>query len=127
VVLKHLVECRTVWQRSWIPIETWVNRIENDEVPDFEDSAGLKRMSPSCRLGLQWMRTRCLEVATGDTLSERNVKSLEEVMKAKEKLLADVDRYISGKVTHAIRYLDKELDDPLDRADGNSSESGNLE
>lgn len=127
-VLKHLVACKTVWQRSWMPMEKWINLIQNGQTPDFDDSAGLKGMKlPSCRLDLQWMRARSLELATRDTLPERTVKSLEEVMKAREELLAGVDRYISGKVTDTIRYLDKKSDDQRNHPDANSSESGDTE
>jgi tetratricopeptide (TPR) repeat protein len=107
-VLKHLVDSKNVWQRSWIPLDKWINLIESGQTPDF-DSEGLRGMSlPSCRLDLQWMRARSLASKKGPSQAGPNSKSPAEVVAAKEKLLADVDRHINAKVNDAIRYLDND-------------------
>jgi hypothetical protein len=125
-VLRHLVACKTVWQRSWMPMEKWINLIESGRTPDFDDSEGLKGMRlPSCRLDLQWMRARSLEKP--ERLPQPSDVSFEEVIAAKEKLLANVDRYISTEVEEAIKYLDKGLDAPQGQLPANPSEPGQPE
>jgi tetratricopeptide (TPR) repeat protein len=123
-VIKHLVDCKNVWQRSWIPLDEWINLIESGQTPDF-DSEGLRGMSlPSCRLDLQWMRARSLESKKGSSLAAPNSKSPAEVVAAKERLLADVDRHISAKVKDAISYLDKGPVTPPDQPPSNPKEPG---
>jgi hypothetical protein len=127
-VLKHLAECKNVWQRSWMPMDEWINLIESGKAPDFDGSEGLKGMSlPSCRLDLQWMRARALESEKGPSPAGPNRKSPVEVVAEKEKLLSDADRHISRRVNDAISYLDKELDAPPDQPSSNPSESGEPE
>jgi hypothetical protein len=126
-VLRHLVACKTVWQRSWIPIDEWINLIEDGQVPNFDSAEGLRGMSlPSCRLDLQWMRARSLDAAkvAGPPAIAR---PLEEVVAAKQELLADVDRHISAKVKNAIGYLDQGLDNPPEQAPSNPVDPGDAE
>jgi hypothetical protein len=113
--LRHLVDCKTVWQRSWMPVDKWINLIGHGQTPDFDDCEGLKSMSlPSCRLDLQWMRARALASAKEPSPAVPS-RSLAEVVAAKEEFLADVDRHISTKVNDAIRYLDSDEAESPDR------------
>lgn len=113
VVLKYLVDCKKVWQRSWMPIDEWIKLIESGQTPDFNSSENLKSMSlPSARFGLQWMRARSLAEAKEPSSSASTLPPTEEVVAAKERLLADVDRYISDKVKDTIRYLDNNESEP---------------
>ena len=122
-VLKHLAECKNVWQLPRMPMGTWIDLIERGEAPDFQEAGFAKGMSlPSCRLSLQWMRTRSLEAAKGPSPASPMPKSPAEVVEARKKLREDSERYISAKVTDAISYLDKGLAAPPDRPPSNPAD-----
>jgi len=123
-VLKHLAECKNVWQLPRMPMNTWIDRIERGEAPDFREAGFAKGMSlPSCRLSLQWMRARSLEAAKGPSPASPIPKSPAEVVAARKKLRKDCERYISAKVTDAISYLDNRLAAPPDPPRSNPADS----
>lgn len=61
-VLKHLLECKNVWQSFRPQIDAWISLIESGERPNFQESAMLSSMNePACRLIMQYSRARALE------------------------------------------------------------------
>src|SRR5208282_1077271 len=115
-VLRHLTQCRNVWQLPRMPMGTWIDLIERGEAPDFQEAGFANGMNqPSCRLSLQWMRARSLDSAKGTRPARSNSKSPEEVVAARKKLAEDLNRYIGGRVSDTISYLDKELYAPPDQ------------
>jgi len=65
-VLKHLLECKNVWQSFRPQIDVWISLIESGERPNFQESAMLRSMNePSCKLIMQYSRARALEEGNG--------------------------------------------------------------
>jgi hypothetical protein len=107
-VLRHLSDCKNVWQFSRMPMVKWIDLIEGGKAPNFQGSEVVKGMNqPSYKLDMQWMRARSLEGAKGASLASPTLKSPAEVAAARKRLLEDCDRHISAMVKEKIEYLDK--------------------
>jgi len=69
-VLKHLLQCRDVWQFLLPQIDTWISLIESGEIPDFGASGMLRAMKePAYRLFMQYARAASLEEGTYSSIS----------------------------------------------------------
>lgn len=92
-VLKHLLECKNVWQSSRAQIDVWISLIERGERPNFHESAMLRSMNePACRLVMQYSRARALD--EGESTSQSTLPmSPAEVMARRERLREAYKRY----------------------------------
>ena len=107
-VLKHLLDCKNVWQFSRMPMSNWIDLIECGKTPDFEDSEIVNGMNqPSYQLDMQWMRARSLEATKGPGPPSPIPQSPAEVVTARKKLLEDSSRRINAMVRERIEYLDE--------------------
>jgi hypothetical protein len=106
-VLRHLLDCKNVWQLSLMSMDKWIHLIESGKTPDFQGCEAVKGMNqPSYKLGMQWMRARSLEEAKAPSLGRRKSKSPAEVVAARKRLLEDCQRQMSAIVKKGIEYLD---------------------
>ena len=61
-VLRHLLDCKNVWQSLGPQTDLWINAIESGEKAHFRESGMLKAMNePAFRLLMQYARARSLE------------------------------------------------------------------
>jgi hypothetical protein len=106
-VLRHLLDCKNVWQLSWMSMDKWIHLIESGKTPDFQGCEAVKGMNqPSYKLDMQWMRARSLEEAKGPAPARRKSKSPAQVVAARKRLLEDCQRQMSAIVKKGIEYLD---------------------
>ncbi len=94
-VLRHLLDCRNVWQSLRPQIDVWISLIENAKVPNFQESGILRSMNePSFRLLMQYIRASALEEgASTDTPRSPITLSRAEVIARREKLREAYRRY----------------------------------
>jgi hypothetical protein len=89
-VLKHLLECKNVWQSLRPQIDVWISLIEGGERPNFHESPTLRSMNePACRLIMQYSRARALEEGSSVGLATPQSSvpmSPAEVMARRERL-----------------------------------------
>jgi hypothetical protein len=106
-VLRHLLDCKNVWQFSWMSMDKWIHLIESGKTPEFQGCEAVKGMNqPSYKLDMQYMRARSLEEAKGPSPAWRKSKSPAEVMAARKRLQEDWQRQMSAIVKKGIEYLD---------------------
>jgi hypothetical protein len=85
-VLRHLSDCKDVWQVFRPQIDKWINLIEGGEIPNFQASRGVKAWNrASQKLAMQWLRVCSL----GEVHDPPNPKSPAEVMAGRERLRAE--------------------------------------
>jgi tetratricopeptide (TPR) repeat protein len=92
-VLKHLFECKNVWQSFRSQIEVWISLIESGARPTFQESAMLRSMNePACRLIMQYSRARALD--EGESTPQSTLPmSPAEVIARREQLKESYRRY----------------------------------
>jgi tetratricopeptide (TPR) repeat protein len=87
-VLRHLLECKDVWQFLRVKIDKWISLIEAGEAPDF-GGAGVLRAIPY-RLQMQWLRAYSLSLEKEPGVAAR--KSPAEVMAGRNRLREEYRR-----------------------------------
>lgn len=103
-VLKHLLDCRDVWQFYKLQIDNWVSLIEGGEAPQFQNSGMLRAMNqPSYKLQMQWVRACSLGEGSGSAAPKSTTpKSPAEVLAGRERLRAEyknqMDAAIKGEL-----------------------------
>ncbi len=106
-VIRHLLACKYVWNYAQLPFEKWVDLIERGGTPDFQRSEDVQALNqPFWKLRTAWMRARCLEEGEGLPPTKPNSKSAAEVLKARERLVEEQQRYADEIVKRRIKYLD---------------------
>lgn len=84
-VLRHLSDCKDVWQFLRVKIDRWMCLIEAGEVPDFGSAGLLKAIS--YRLQMQWLRAYSLSLEKEPGVPTR--KSPAEVVAGRNRLRAE--------------------------------------
>jgi hypothetical protein len=87
-VLRHLLECKDVWQFLRVKIDKWISLIEAGEAPDFGGAGVLRAIS--YRLQMQWLRAYSLSLEKEPGVAAR--KSPAEVMAGRDRLRAEYRR-----------------------------------
>jgi len=106
-VIRHLSACKYVWNYAQLPFEKWVGIIEHGGIPNLQGSEEVQALNqPYWKLRTAWMRARCLEEGRELPPIEPNSKSPAEVLKARERLLEEQQRYADKIVNQTIKYLD---------------------
>lgn len=91
-VVRHLLQCKNVWQSLSSQIDEWISVIEKGGTPDFRGTGVLKgSVKFSYRLKAQWMRA-CSLTSTEEPRSI-TPKSPEEVLAGRERLRAGYKRH----------------------------------
>lgn len=88
VVVKHLLECKDVWQSLRTKIDKWISVIEAGETPDFCGAGVLRAIS--YRLQMQWLRLYSLSLETELGMATR--KSPTEVLVGRHRLREEYKR-----------------------------------
>ncbi len=90
-VVRHLLQCKNVWQSLSSQIDEWIGIIENGGTPDFRGTGVSKRsVKFSYRLKTQWMRAYSLLTEEPRSITP---KSPEEVLAGRERLRAGYKRH----------------------------------
>jgi hypothetical protein len=93
-VLRHLLQCKDVWQSLRPQLEKWISLIESGERPDFQASGILRAMNePGYRLLMQYARARSLEEGASSATPQSVVPmSPAEVIARRDRLRAAYKR-----------------------------------
>ena len=106
-VIRHLLDCKNVWGYARLPIDEWVEIIQRGGTPNLQGSEDVQALNqPYWKLRTAWMRARCLEEGKGLPPTKPNSKSPAEVLKARERLVEEQQRYADEIVNRTIKYLD---------------------
>ncbi len=94
-VLRHLSECRDVWQLLPRPIDKWISVIEGGGIPKLQTSRSIRALSqPSQKLAMQTVRAHFLDNEADLTKQRSDVPmSRAEVLARREKLKAEYNRH----------------------------------
>ncbi len=126
-VLRHLLECRNVWEVFQPQIDSWIHVIESGGEPDFHAKGNLRvPEEPSHTLRMQWMNAAWF-LAEGPVSVETKAtppKSPAERKAKSERWMAENEHRINAFITKKIAYLEKDSVTPPDRPSTNQSESG---
>jgi hypothetical protein len=98
-VLRYLSGCKNVWSLLRQRIDTWINVIERGEMPNFQESRGVRALNrPSHKLAMQWLRASSAEIAPRLAAP----KSPAEVLAGRERLRAEYRRYVSSVIRRKV-------------------------
>ena len=94
-VLRHLLQCKDVWQFFYKQLDKWISLIESGETPDFGKSGIVNSMmQPATRVQTQWVLACSPEEKPGGY----STKSPSTVKAAREKLLAVYRRQMNASI-----------------------------
>jgi len=92
-VVRHLLQCKGVWQFFHKQLDKWISLIESGETPDFGASGIINSMmQPATRVQTQWVLACSPEEKPGVTPP----KSPAEVMAGRERLRAEYKRHVDA-------------------------------
>jgi len=99
-VLRHLLDCKKVWQSFGPQIDVWINAIESSGKFSFKESSMLRAMNePAYRLLTQYTRARALEEESTSASSPPNIRlSSGEIMARRAKLREEYRRYKDSSI-----------------------------
>jgi len=118
-VLRHLLDCRDIWQFLKPQIDELINLIEHGERQDFRTARILGGVnSRSSMLKMQWLRACSLNEGLGKV----SPKSPAAAMAGRELLRAGYKVHRSATIKSRIQYLDKDLTVSPDQPSPNPAE-----
>jgi len=124
-VLRHLLDCKSIWDVLQPQIDNWIHIIEEGGKPDFQATGNLRiPEKPSHRLRMQWMNACCL--AERPVSAEQKaipVKSPAERKAEHARWMAENQHVVNAVVRKTIAYLDKDLVTPTDRPSTDPADS----
>jgi hypothetical protein len=109
-VLRHLLDCKNVWEVLQPQIDGWIHAIDSGEKPDFLATGNLRvPEKPSHRLRMQWMNACSL--AKGPVSSDMKrvpPKSPAERLVARERWMAKNGPRLDAFIKRELEYLEKD-------------------
>ena len=106
-VIRHLTDCKRVWQIPQLRFDEWINQIEDGESPELHSSEIVRAMSrPWYALEAQCRQLDFLGVDVGAVVTDSNAKSPDEVAAERAQLVEEYMRHLDSVVAEKIRYLD---------------------
>ena len=128
-VLRHLLNCKKIWESLQPQIDGWIHAINNGEKPDFLATGNLRVPErPSHRLRMQWMNACSLaEGPVSSALKRVPPKSPAEQLAARERWIAENGPRLDALIMKELEYLEKDMDVPPDQSSSNPAEPGQPE
>jgi tetratricopeptide (TPR) repeat protein len=123
-VLRHLADCKNVWEVLQPQIDSWIHAIDSGEKPDFLATGNLRvPEKPSHRLRMQWMNACSLASGpVSSAIKQVSPKTPAERLVARERWMARNGPRLDAFIKKELEYLEKDMADSPDQPPSNPAD-----